>query len=304
MSSALFSNISAAKTFTIEDEDRSKSWVISGSASFRTAIARIVTRIALYLASLVNLDVINRIHDLTTLWAPRPPSFFTAKHQYWWVHVSCEKTFFQGYQAALWKVRAVIVSIAVIAHLTVAHRGYTYCYVAHLTPSSLEPFSFKYRWGLSPKAQRLWFLVIETTLIRAGRTNCATILLLELPSLPIPVSVPLSIMFLRDDFTNQNGWIFGKVPNGNWHSPQSFSENHFADFAAKMHDFETKVRMFIMAGLLYIILSYFPWDASSTTVQHGNWLKNIPRKDPFVSFSFWKSPNFAKYKSWEQTSAI
>ena len=34
------------------------------------------------------------------------------------------------------KVRAIIVSIVVIAHLTFAQRGYTYCYVAHLTPPS------------------------------------------------------------------------------------------------------------------------------------------------------------------------
>jgi len=41
----------------------------------------------------------------------------------------------------------------------------------------------------------------------------------------------------------------------------------------------TKVRMFSMAGLLCIIWSYFPWDACSTTVQHGITIKlveNIP----------------------------
>ena len=30
----------------------------------------------------------------------------------------------------------------------------------------------------------------------------------------------------------------------------TFLENHVADFATKMHDFATKVRMLIMAGLL------------------------------------------------------
>ena len=40
----------------------------------------------------------------------------------------------------------------------------------------------------------------------------------------------------------------------------------------------TKVRMFIMVGLLCIIWSYFPWDACSTTVQHSNWLKTYPKK--------------------------
>ena len=53
--------------------------------------------------------------------------------------------------------------------------------------------------------------------------------------------------------------------------PSSFSENHITDVA-------TKVRMFIMAGLLCVIWSYFPWDACSTTVQHGNWLKTYPKK--------------------------
>ena len=57
---------------------------------------------------------------------------------------------------------------------------------------------------------------------------------------------------VREGWRLQNWWIFGKVPNGLWPPcPSSFSENHIADFA-------TKVRMFIMAGLLCIIWSYFP----------------------------------------------
>ena len=35
--------------------------------------------------------------------------------------------------------------------------------------------------------------------------------------------------------------------------PPSFSKNHIADFATKVSDFLTKVRMLIMAGLLHII---------------------------------------------------
>ena len=65
---------------------------------------------------------------------------------------------------------------------------------------------------------------------------------------------PISLR-LRDGWHHQNGLIFGKIPNGLW-PPPSFSENYIADFA-------TKVRMFIMAGLLCIIWSYFPWDACS-----------------------------------------
>ena len=50
----------------------------------------------------------------------------------------------------------------------------------------------------------------------------------------------------------------------------------------------TKVCMFIMVGghgLLYIIWSYFPCDAYSTTVQHGNWLKK--------KYPLFKIQNFA-----------
>ena len=81
---------------------------------------------------------------------------------------------------------------------------------------------------------------------------------------------PLSV---REAVRHQNGWIFEKAFDP---PPLSFSENHIADFATKVRDFATKVRdfatkvrMFILAGLLYIIWSYFPWDACSTTVQHG-----------------------------------
>ena len=35
---------------------------------------------------------------------------------------------------------------------------------------------------------------------------------------------------LREASPFQNGWIFGKVPNGLW-PPPSFSENHIADFS-------------------------------------------------------------------------
>ena len=31
---------------------------------------------------------------------------------------------------------------------------------------------------------------------------------------------------VRDGCRQQNGWIFGKVPNGRWPPPPSFSENH------------------------------------------------------------------------------
>ena len=84
---------------------------------------------------------------------------------------------------------------------------------------------------------------------------------------------------IRDADLLQNGWIFGKVPNGLW-PPLIFGKSYcgFRDKITK------KVSMFIMAGLLCIIWSYFPWDACSTTVQHGNWLKNIPVKTRLYHF--------------------
>ena len=75
--------------------------------------------------------------------------------------------------------------------------------------------------------------------------------------------LPLS---LRDGCAHQNGWIFGKLCCG------------FRDKIA------TKVHMLIMAGLLCILLSYFPWDACSTTVQCDNWLKTYPKKSLLCHF--------------------
>ena len=80
---------------------------------------------------------------------------------------------------------------------------------------------------------------------------------------------------LREASSYQNGWFFGKVPNGLWPPPLIFGKSCCA-FRDKI---ATKVRMFSMAGLLCIIWSYFPWDACSTTVQHGITIKlveNIP----------------------------
>ena len=39
-----------------------------------------------------------------------------------------------------------------------------------------------------------------------------------------------------------------------------------------------------MEALLCIIWSYFPWDACSTNVQHGNWLKTYPKKTLCINF--------------------
>ena len=60
--------------------------------------------------------------------------------------------------------------------------------------------------------------------------------------------------------------------------PSLFSESYISDFATKQCKIATKFCIFIMAGLLCIIWSYFPWDACSTTVQRGNWLKTYPKK--------------------------
>ena len=79
---------------------------------------------------------------------------------------------------------------------------------------------------------------------------------------------------LNDAPRFQIGWIFGKVPNGLWPPPHHFRKVIFrilrqnCDKSAYVH----------MEGLLCIIWSYFPWDACSTTVQRGNWLKTYPKK--------------------------
>ena len=79
-------------------------------------------------------------------------------------------------------------------------------------------------------------------------------------------------------------WQFSYKVSG-WASSTVETTWKHARFCKKKY-----VRIFLMAGLLYTIWSYFPWDACSTTVQHGNWLKNIPWKDHFLWFSCQNSP--------------
>ena len=83
----------------------------------------------------------------------------------------------------------------------------------------------------------------------------------EFTFLASPDRSDVSYLLLRDAEHLQNGWTFGKVPNS-----LIFGKL----FCGFRDNIVTKVRMFIMAGLLCIIWSYFPWDACSTTVQHGN----------------------------------
>ena len=93
---------------------------------------------------------------------------------------------------------------------------------------------------------------------------------------------PAEFVFgLRDRRRLQNGWNFGKVPNCLWPPPPLIFGKSYCGFRDKI---ATKVRMFIMAGLLCIIWSYLPWDACSTTVQHGNWLKTYPKKTLLYHF--------------------
>ena len=65
---------------------------------------------------------------LNMLMIDRHPDILSPPEKKQWVSL--------GYYVVRLKVRAIIVSIVVIAHLTFAQRGYTYCYVAHLTPPS------------------------------------------------------------------------------------------------------------------------------------------------------------------------
>ena len=64
---------------------------------------------------------------------------------------------------------------------------------------------------------------------------------------------------LREAPPYQNGWIFGKVPNGLWPPPSSFSENYVADFLKSCTALKT----------IYVV--YF-WKALGTRVSknHAN----------------------------------
>ena len=68
----------------------------------------------------------------------------------------------------------------------------------------------------------------------------------------------------------------------------------YCDFRDKIVEKSAYVHM---EGLLRIIWSYFPWDAWSTNVQHGNWLKTYPKKTLLYHFhaekALFKGPNFA-----------
>ena len=109
--------------------------------------------------------------------------------------------------------------------------------------------------------------------------------LLKSPTLEVP---------LWDAAHFQNGWIFGKVPNGLCHPlPHHFRKvilqisRQNCDKGAYVH----------MEGHLCIIWSYFQWDAWITNVQHGNRAKTYPKKTFLYHFhgqkALFKGPNFA-----------
>ena len=61
----------------------------------------------------------------------------------------------------------------------------------------------------------------------------------------------------------------------------NFKGSHTSSPYLTDHDgaqFPTRLRRWYILGLLCIIWSYFPWDACSTEVQHGNWVKTCPKK--------------------------
>ena len=84
------------------------------------------------------------------------------------------------------------------------------------------------------------------TLRCANRDNFlsahATLVLRQSHRIAITVSLQL-----RNACGNQNEWIFGKVPNGLWPLPTSFSENHVHNSCfqtiSRVRDFSCKLRV-------------------------------------------------------------
>ena len=85
--------------------------------------------------------------------------------------------------------------------------------------------------------------------------------------------------WVRDGSRYQIRWIFGKVPNGFCPPPHfrkvtlRFSRQN-CDKSAYVH----------MEEHLCILWSYFPWDACSTNVQHGNRVKTYPKRPFCITF--------------------
>ena len=59
--------------------------------------------------------------------------------------------------------------------------------------------------------------------------------------------VVVFVRHIRDGWPYKNGWIFGKNPNGLWTPPPLIFGKSYCGFRDKI---ATKVRMFLMAGLL------------------------------------------------------
>ena len=109
---------------------------------------------------------------------------------------------------------------------------------------------------------------------------------------PDSLSSTMKWMEIREASHLQNGWIFGKVPNGLWSPPPHFRKvtlrlsRQNCDKSAYVH----------MEEHLCILWSYFPWDACSTNVQHGNRVKTYPKETFLYHFhaekALFKGPNF------------
>ena len=86
---------------------------------------------------------------------------------------------------------------------------------------------------------------------------------------------------VREASPSLNGWIFGKVPNGFWPRPPPHFRKVTLRFSRQNCDKSAYVHM---EEHLCILWSYFPWDACSTNVQHGNRVKTYPKRPFCITF--------------------
>ena len=83
---------------------------------------------------------------------------------------------------------------------------------------------------------------------------------------------------IREGWHLQNWWIFGKVPNGLWPTPPSFSENHVALFATKLRQ-KCVCSVWRDCCVLYDPISHEMHVVQQfNMVLPLNWLKTYPKK--------------------------
>ena len=162
---------------------------------------------------------------------------------------------------------------SVVRNLIIFHKGLQVARVKSLKACSFSLFSL----SLSFFCLLLWWNVSKVVIGVIIALYCKQV----------------NSLVLRGAARFQIRWIFGKVPRGLWPPPPHFRKvilrisRQNCDKSAYVH----------MEELLCILWSYFPWDACSTNVQHGNRVKTYHKKTFLYHFhgqkALFKGPNFA-----------